>query len=423
MRLVDTFAYAAQNLRRAKLRTSLTIIGIAIGTAAVVTLLAFGQGVQAISVRQAGTFSQVSTVGVQPDPKAQPPKPVTPAALAQLRAIPGVTSTQTSLGTPPLRVTVGGRSVDMNSDSGTPLDSTYVLKYGSAGTGPNAVLLPAGVATTLGVAAPSLVGKVATITAGGDVHPTAGPRKQTAFVAGPDRTYPVTIAGLIDDTHISPEERATAPVVVTSELAATIDGALSGQTADAYLAASGYSAVALVTSDPRQTRGIADRVKALGFLAQTRSDLLNRLDTFFLLLQAGLGTMGGIALLVAAVGIANTMITTVLERTREIGIMKALGAEPGTIRLMFLAETALVGLVGGVLGLLLSFLGGLVGQQVFVRVIQSQSPGFDPGVLFLFPAQLLLAGVLLAVLVSLLGGALPSRRAARLEPLDALRYE
>jgi putative ABC transport system permease protein len=177
-------------------------------------------------------------------------------------------------------------------------------------------------------------------------------------------------------------------VVVTAEFAATIDGALNGVSADQYLAQTGYSGVALVTDDPRQTKGIASRVSAMGYLAQTRADLLKRLDTFFLILQGGLGTIGGIALLVAAVGIANTMITTVLERTREIGIMKALGAEPGTIRLMFLAETALVGLLGGVAGLLLSFAGGAIGQVIFVKVIQSQNPGFDPGHLFLFPVQL-----------------------------------
>jgi ABC-type antimicrobial peptide transport system permease subunit len=212
-------------------------------------------------------------------------------------------------------------------------------------------------------------------------------------------------------------------VVVSADLAARIDGALNGQTADQHLSQAGYSGVALVTDDARRTKTIASRVTALGFAARTRADLLKRLDTFFLILQGGLGTIGGIALLVAAVGIANTMITTVLERTREIGIMKALGAEPGTIRLMFLAETALVGLLGGVAGLVLSFAGGAVGQLIFVRVIQSQNPGFNPGSLFLFPIQLLLAGLGLAIGVSLLGGAFPSRRASRLQPLDALRYE
>ena len=422
MRFADTLTYAGQNLSRARLRTFLAALGIAIGTAAVVTLLAFAQGVQAISVRQASTFGQVTTVEVAEDPAAQPPKPITPAALAALKAIPGVTAVHASVQPPPLRVTVAGRSVDMNSDSNTPLDASYPLKFGTTTGGLGAVLLPAGFAAQFGMTPQALVGQAATITAGGSVH-VPGTRKQGAFVSGPDRSFPATVVGVWNDGILGADNRAAAPVVVTPELAAQVDGALDGQTPDQYLSSAGYSGVALVTDDARRTRDIAARVKAMGFLAQTRADLLKRLDTFFLILQGGLGTIGGIALIVAAVGIANTMITTVLERTREIGIMKALGAEPRTIRLMFLAETALVGLIGGIAGLLLSFAGAAVGQVVFVRVVQGQNPGFDPGNLFLFPVPLLLAGLGMAVGVSLLGGALPSRRAARLQPLDALRYE
>lgn len=422
MRLVDTLNYARQSLGRARLRTSLTAIGIAIGTAAVVTLLAFAQGVQAISVRQASSFGQVTTVEVAQDPRAQPPRSLTPASLTAFRAIPGVNEVHASVATPPLRVTVGSHAVDLNGDSNTPLNASFPLKYGAGSGGPNAILLPAGFAAALGTTPAGLVGQDATVAAGGSVH-VAGGRGQGAFVAGPDHTYAVKVVGVWDDGQLGPDNRASAPVVVTADLAARIDGALNGQTADQYLSQAGYSGVALVTDDARRTKTIASRVTALGFAARTRADLLKRLDTFFLILQGGLGTIGGIALLVAAVGIANTMITTVLERTREIGIMKALGAEPGTIRLMFLAETALVGLLGGVAGLVLSFAGGAVGQLIFVRVIQSQNPGFNPGSLFLFPIQLLLAGLGLAIGVSLLGGAFPSRRASRLQPLDALRYE
>ena len=422
MKLLDTLNYARQNLGRAKLRTVLTAVGIAIGTAAVVTLLAFAQGVQAISVRQASTFGQVTTVEVAEDPRAQPARPLTPGVLAQLKAISGVTEVHASVQPPPLRVTIAGHSVDMNSESSTPLSASLPLKYGAGSGGADAIMLPAGFAAAFGSTAQGLVGLDATVTAGGSVHVPGG-RKQLTFVSGPDRPFPVRVVGVWNDAGLGPENQAAAPLVISADLAARIDGILNGQTADQYLNQSGYSGVSLITDDATRTRAIADRVTSLGYVAHTRADLLKRLDLFFLILQGGLGTIGGIALIVAAVGIANTMITTVLERTREIGIMKALGAEPGTIRLMFLAETALVGLLGGVAGIILSFLGGAVGQVVFVRLVQSQNPGFNPGSLFLFPVQLLLAGLGLAIGVSLLGGALPSRRAARLLPLDALRYE
>jgi ABC-type antimicrobial peptide transport system permease subunit len=185
MRLVDTLNYARQSLGRARLRTSLTAIGIAIGTAAVVTLLAFAQGVQAISVRQASSFGQVTTVEVAQDPRAQPPRSLTPPSLTAFRAIPGVNAVHASVATPPLRV--GSHAVDLNGDSNTPLNASFPLKYGAGSGGPNAILLPAGFAAALGTTPAGLVGQDATVAAGGSVH-VAGGRGQGAFVAGPDYT-------------------------------------------------------------------------------------------------------------------------------------------------------------------------------------------------------------------------------------------
>ena len=116
------------------------------------------------------------------------------------------------------------------------------------------------------------------------------------------------------------------------------------------------------------------------------------------------------------------MIMTVLERTREIGIMKALGAEPRTIRMLFLTETALNGVIGGVAGLVMAFAASFLLNLGFTRFIESQG-GSVPGPLFVIPPLLVLGALALAIAVSLIGGALPSRRAVRLQPLDALRYE
>jgi ABC-type antimicrobial peptide transport system permease subunit len=178
----------------------------------------------------------------------------------------------------------------------------------------------------------------------------------------------------------------------------------------------------VVTDDARATADIATKIKALGLVARDRADLPNRIEFFFNIIKGGLGAVGGIALLVATVGIANTMIMTVLERTREIGIMKALGAEPRTIRMLFLTETALNGVIGGVAGLVMAFAASFLLNLGFTRFIESQG-GSVPGPLFVIPPLLVLGALALAIAVSLIGGALPSRRAVRLQPLDALRYE
>jgi ABC-type antimicrobial peptide transport system permease subunit len=109
----------------------------------------------------------------------------------------------------------------------------------------------------------------------------------------------------------------------------------------------------------------------------------------------------------------------VLERTREIGIMKAVGAAPGDIRKLFLAEAALVGIFGGLIGLAL----GLAGGQVIEQVIRQLNPRTNPPAIFVVDLTLALGAVGLALAVSLIAGFLPSRRAMRMSALSALRYE
>jgi ABC-type lipoprotein release transport system permease subunit len=128
---------------------------------------------------------------------------------------------------------------------------------------------------------------------------------------------------------------------------------------------------------------------------------------------------------VAAIGIAITRIMTILERTGEIGIVKALGAEPGMVRRLFLVETALVGPLGGAIGLVLAALASVAGNAIFRIWLKNAGVTERIGALVSIPLQLVVGALVLvlAVVVSLLAGAWPSRRAVRLQPLEALRYE
>ncbi|HEV3232017.1 MAG TPA: ABC transporter permease [Candidatus Dormibacteraeota bacterium] len=422
MRFSDTLGLALQNVLRTRLRTTLTATGVAIGTAAVVTLLAFGNGVQAIAVGRAASFGAVTTVLVAPRSGAG--SPITPAVVTDLRAYPHVRSIVLTVTTPSLRVTVAGHSADLTSIAQAPLAANLSLAKGSPALADAAegVLLPASQARKLAADPLTLVGQPATLTAGSDVC-CAGPGKSGFLVAGPDRQFASRIAGIWDDSGVGSNDRVSPPAFVTATTGATIDAALTGKTPDQYLAAQGYGQLYVYTDDARATAGVASHIRTLGFFAQDRSDLLAQINLFFNIIKAGLGAVGGIALLVAAVGIANTMVMTVLERTHEIGIMKALGAEPGGVRAMFLVETGLVGVLGGVVGLLLAFAAGAIGNAVFQRFMASQNPGVKLPDLFVVPVGLMAFGVGIALAVSLAGGFLPARRAVRLEPLDALRYE
>src|SRR5207245_10135862 len=140
----------------------------------------------------------------------------------------------------------------------------------------------------------------------------------------------------------------------------------------------GYSGLAVEADDSTNVADIVKVVQVLGFSSSSLKQVVEQIDQGFGVFKGILAGIGGVALLVAAIGIANTMVMSVLERTREIGIMKAVGASPGDIRTLFLAEAAYVGVFGGILGLAL----GLAGGQIIDRVVPHLNPRTNPAAIF-----------------------------------------
>jgi putative ABC transport system permease protein len=134
-----------------------------------------------------------------------------------------------------------------------------------------------------------------------------------------------------------------------------------------------------------------------------------------------MGVVGLIALITASLGIVNTMVMSITERRREIGIIKSLGADEREIRLVFLAESAVIGFVGSALGIGAGWLGTRVVAAIAKVIMRREEmPIFDP---FALPLWLILLSLAFGVLVSLAAGAYPSGRAARVDPVEALRSE
>jgi ABC-type lipoprotein release transport system permease subunit len=186
--------------------------------------------------------------------------------------------------------------------------------------------------------------------------------------------------------------------------------------------AEGYPLAVVRVSDPDVLTDVQKKLSERGFSAFSVVDQLKEIRTVFLILNSALGLLGGISLLVASFGIANTMIMSILERTREIGIMKAIGAEDREIKSIFFVEAALIGLAGGVLGSLAAWLIDAVANRLAYRFVL-QPRGVAYVSFFALPAYLWLGAILFAVLVAVAAALYPAARAARIDPVKALRHD
>jgi hypothetical protein len=189
-----------------------------------------------------------------------------------------------------------------------------------------------------------------------------------------------------------------------------------------YLAHRGYDEVFVRARSLNDAVQIVNWLSAEGYEVQSLKLMLDMANRGMIIVQTMLGSVGAIALLVASIGIANTMIMAVYERTKEIGILKAVGAAPGQIRLLFVVEASLIGLLGGVLGTLLGWLLGLGLNWLILEILRWQEMPMQ-GTFFALSWWLVVAALAFATLVGLIAGLYPAARAARLAPLDALRYE
>jgi len=158
-----------------------------------------------------------------------------------------------------------------------------------------------------------------------------------------------------------------------------------------------------------------------GYRVTALSKTVEQASKIFQGIQIVLATFGGIALIVSAIGMFNTMTVTLLERTKEIGIMRTLGASPNDVKYLFVSESIVVGFLGGISGILMGVIIGVT-TNLFLNFIAGQFGG-QAVKLFSFPLNFLLFITIFSAAVGYLTGIFPARRASALNPLDAIRYE
>jgi putative ABC transport system permease protein len=418
----DIVATAFGNLFRHKVRTALTTVGVVVGILTIVTMVSLGIGVQ----REMGdAFDSVGleTVSLYPDeaeadafnPLGQPErtKIVTPELVAQLQARDDVVEVTPFLRLPSgIRMTLRLDGHEVQATPYGPMPAAVLDPFeapprilAGAGEPPAAgggLVVTSALLEDLGVAEDqyaALVGREVDLV----LH---APR-------GESQAYTLEIVGVEEQ-----QWRASVALASPDRLAM-----LQWWYNDPdYMAHRGYDQVAIRAASLNDAVQIVDWLSSLGFDVQSLKTMLDMANRGMIILQTMLGSVGTLALLVASIGIANTMIMSVYERTKEIGILKAVGAAPGQIRSLFVIEASLIGLLGGVVGTIVGWLLGKGLNWLALKVLAWQDIPMQ-GTFFVVSWWLALAALAFGPLVGLLAGLYPAARAARLAPLDALRYE
>ncbi len=392
--LLNLFRLSLRNIRHRGLRSWLTVIGILIGTAAVVALISIGQGLQRSVAQQVERIVGYNTIlvssrGLNLGQRIR-------LDIEAIRAIPGVQNaiavrTETAYVEGP-----GGKGflAVLGYDRAMEefvAEMNLTVSEGRALGGKGEVLLGSRTARALG----AQLGDEVTIE--GRRFTVVGTLE--AKRAGGFATGGLTLTDLL--------------VIPLGELRELFPGPELVQ----------YAVVRLVDrADMAEVRDqIRNHLRAVGERNASLTDfedLTRNIQSVISGVQAFLAGIAGIALLVGGVGVMNTMYTAVLERTREIGILKAVGAKDVHVLLLFLFESGLMGLAGGALGMVIGFSVAWVATAIVSRVFQAQG-AFSP----VLSLGLVLGALFFSFIVGAIAGLLPAYRASRLPPVEALRYE
>jgi putative ABC transport system permease protein len=421
MTLGDMMSTAISNLGRRKVRTILTSIGVIVGILTIVTMVSLGIGVRIEINKQ---FEQIGLERVFVRPRegdrnfftqfAAPDraKPILPADVERWRQLPNVTevvpeidlplgvASALKIGDRSQQIGVGGEeSVFGQTPFSTPptaLAGTIELPQESGKT-----VLTAGALRELNIGRDqfaALVGQPVEIV-------LQAPR-------GESQTFTFTVIG------ISSEEIPTARVPIADRAAMKSWWFNRPQ----LLETDGYDSVTIRATNIAAANELVPQIRSEGFRVQSLELILDLADQVFTVINVMLSSVGGLALLVASLGIVNTMIMSIYERTREIGTLKAIGASRGDIRLMFMIEAGMIGLIGGVIGIISGWGLGLLLNRVILWYIEREQLPIR-GDFFVVTPTLALVSLLFATLIGVVAGLYPANRAARLDPLMALRHE
>ena len=448
MKLRDMTELAVRNLREAILRNSLTTLGVAVGVASLVAMLSLGVGLQQLAssrLNKSGLFDSIFVTAKTnlrgpgagpPATRAASPKarPLDEDARTELTKLPDVIEvypqirffTEVRFDGKPFATVVAGMP------ESSKLSGSFDGMQGSFFSSANAdeAILQIEFAKELNPQTKDLIGKDLLLRyaerqslaseSGGTAQNSGGfsvvPKEKHLRIIGIVETEPASGFGGFGSGRL----------LIPLPVAETLRAAQVNDLRDVLRGSSpsdkpAYASLSVRVKSPSLVDATEKKIKDLGFSAFSLLDASKSLRIFFSVFDLLLGIFGSLALAVATLGIVNTLVMAILERRREIGVLKALGAADSDVKQLFFVEAGVMGLSGGVLGVLL---GWLIGQALTfatnVYLKRQDLPGVQ---ISSVPLWLITGAIGFAILVSLIAGLYPASRAAKLNPVDALRYE
>lgn len=391
MKPIDVFRIAFRMFRTNILRSLLTVFGIGIAISFIVILIGLGYGVQNITVGSIVESKTLLSIDILPDTRAN--LALTEETLQNMREIPGMdkispvvnTAGQASLDTKLVVVSVTGAFASFFEMEGLDVTSGKIYADGSSD-----VVVSPGAIELLELPADKVIGSIVTVN-------YADPNNQNVLKS----TGPVKIIGILSEVDT--------PAIYIPYSMMIKEGPV--KIAQFKATAKDRDAVATISTS----------LVKQGYQVDSLIETLDQAKTIFRWVTIGLAIFGTISLIVAAIGMFNTLTIALLERTREIGIMKAIGVTDQAVQQIFLAEASMIGFLGGVTGIGV----GLAVDQVLSITMVQLAKHFDGTItdIFQYPGFFLFSMMMYPIVLALLTGLYPAIRAAKLNPLKALRYE
>jgi len=436
MKLRDMTELAVRNLREAKFRNSLTTLGVAVGVASLVAMLSLGVGLQQLAtsrLTKSGLFDSVFVTpkfnmrGGPPGAAAQSetPRLLDEEARGEISKLPNVIEvfpqirfpTEVRFNEKPYPTVVAG--MPQSSQQSGAFDGMKGNFF--SGESADEAILQIEFAKELSPDTPSLVGKTLSIRYAerkaledGSGGFSIVPKERQLKIIGIVETEPASGFGGFGNG------RLLIPLGVAQSLRATqindLRDAVRGGPAKPT-----YASLTVRAKSTSSVDAIEESIKKMGFGAFSLLDASKSLKIFFGVFDLILGLFASLALAVATLGIVNTLVMAILERRREIGVLKALGASDGDVKTLFFFEAGVMGFLGGIGGVIFGWLiGRALNLATNIYLKRRDLPSIEISTV---PVWLVFIAIVFAVIISLAAGLYPASRASKLNPVEALRYE